>query len=325
MSLPSRTGQRPRASTTSAVGADTPAGGSARLTGTLCVLAGALGISMSSMFIKLAGADPASSALLRCAIALVVLAPLAGYELRRRGRLEARLVWSGLAAGVYLGADFMMWTSSIFDLGAAIATVLVNVQVIAFPMLARLLRGTPIPRRFMAACPVMLAGVLLAGGALGGHPGAAHPVRGTVLGVLAGLAYAAFLYLNRLSGERSPRHSVTPIALATVGAGGIAGLVGPFTTGIELAQPPAAWGWLVVLALVCQVLSWTLVGIGSPRLAPNATGALLLLAPVLAVGFGLVILGEEPTAVQLVGCVVVVAAVWVASRGRGPRSDSSGS
>lgn len=304
---------------TSGLGADRSAGDPSRLAGTLCVLAGAVGISMSSTFIKLAGVDPVTSSVLRCAIALVVLAPLAGYELRRRGKLEARTVWAGLAAGAFLGADFMLWTSSIFDLGAAIATVLVNVQIIAFPVLARLLRGTPIPRRFLAACPVMLAGVLLASGAVGGHPASEHPVRGTVFGVLAGLAYAAFLYLNRLCGERSPGRSLAAIALATVGAGAIAALVGAFTTGIELTQPPAAWGWLVALALVGQVLSWTLVGIGSPRLAPNVTGALLLLAPVLAVGFGLVVLREDPTAVQLVGCVVVVAAVWVANR-RGSRT-----
>jgi drug/metabolite transporter (DMT)-like permease len=322
VSLPSRTEQLPSASTTQA-GADPSAGDSSRLTGTLYVLAGAVGISMSGMFVKLAGADPATSVVLRCAIALVVLIPLAGYELRRRGRLETRLVWCGLAAGVFLGADFMMWTSSIFDLGAAIATVLVNVQIIAFPVLARVLRGTPMPRRFVAACPVMLVGVLLASGTLGGHTGGAHPVRGTVFGVLAGLAYAVFLYLSRLCGERSPAHAVTPIALATVGSGLLAGLVGPFTTGIELSQPPAAWGWLIALALVGQVLSWILVGIGSPRLAPNATGALLLLSPVLAVGFGLVVLGEQPTVVQLVGCVVVVAAVWVANRRRGSGASRS--
>ncbi|WP_211261507.1 DMT family transporter [Pseudonocardia acaciae] len=278
------------------------------------MLAGAIGISASSMFVKLAGADPASSALLRCLIALVVLLPLAGYELRRRGLMPARMIWCGLAAGAFLGADFMMWTASIFDVGAAIATVLVNVQVVAFPVLARLLDGTPISRRFVAACPVMLVGVLLASGALGGSLSSAHPVRGTLLGIAAGVAYGAFLYLNRLSGERSPGHSVTPIALATVGAAAIAAVVGPFTTGIQLSQPPAAWGWLTALALVGQVASWVLVGIGSPRLAPNKTSALLLLTPVLAVALALVVLREDPTAVQLVGCVVVVAAVWVANR-----------
>lgn len=124
------------------------------------VVGGAACASTSGVFIKLAGVEAASSAFLRC----VVLAPLAGYELHRRGLIDSRSVRYGLAAGAFLGIDYTMWTVSIFDVGAAIATVLANVQVIAFPVLARLFSGTPIPRRFLMATPVMLLGIALAGG-----------------------------------------------------------------------------------------------------------------------------------------------------------------
>jgi drug/metabolite transporter (DMT)-like permease len=270
------------------------------------------------MFVKLAGANAGTSALLRCAIALLVLVPLTGYELRRRGPLDTRLVWCGLAGGAFLGLDYLMWTVSIFDVGAAIATVLVNVQVVAFPVLARLCGGVPLSRRFLLISPVMLAGVALASGALGGTSGMTHPVRGALLGVAAGVAYAAFLYLNRHSGERSPGHTVTPVCLATAAAGATAGVVGPFTTGIDLTLAPAAWGWLAVLALVGQALAWLLISVGARRLPPHATGGLLLLQPVLAVGFGLLVLREEPTPWQLIGCAVVITSVWLANRTPAP-------
>jgi drug/metabolite transporter (DMT)-like permease len=273
------------------------------------------------MFVKLAGANAGTSAFLRCAIALLVLVPLAAYELRRRGPLDARLVWCGIAAGVFLGLDYLMWTVSIFDVGAAIATVLVNVQVIAFPVLARLCGGVRLSRRFLLVSPVMLAGVALASGAFGGASGVSHPVRGAVLGVAAGVAYAAFLYLNRHSGERSPGHTVTPVCLATAAAGGTAALIGPFTTGIDLTLPAAAWGWLTALALIGQALAWLLISVGARRLPPHATGGLLLLQPVLAVGFGVLVLREDPTPPQLLGCAVVIVSVWLANRAPRARAE----
>lgn len=300
----------------------TPVRRPSELVPSLWVVSGAACISASAMFVKLAGANAATSALLRCAIALLVLVPLAGYEARRRGRLERRLVWSGLASGVFLGLDYLMWNVSIFDVGAAIATVLVNVQVIAFPVIARLAGGVPLSRRFLLVSPVMLGGVALASGAFGGTTGVGHPVRGALLGVAAGVAYAVFLYLNRDSGERSPAHTVTPVCLATAAAGVTAAVVGPFTSGIDLRLPAAAWGWLTVLALVGQVLAWLLISVGARRLPPHATGGLLLLQPVLAVGFGVLVLREDPTPPQLLGCAVVVVSVWLANRapGAGARS-----
>ncbi|MBB6374247.1 drug/metabolite transporter (DMT)-like permease [Pseudonocardia eucalypti] len=287
----------------------------------LWVATGAACISASAGFVKLAGADPGSTAFLRCAMALVVLVPMAGYELYRRGRLDARTVCVGLASGVLLGLDFLMWTVAIFDVGAGIATVLVNVQVIVFPVLALMFGGTPIPRRFLLASPVMLAGVALAGGALGAGAGMTNPVRGTLLSLAAGVAYAGYLYLNRLSTGRRPTHLVTPVCLATFAAAATAGVIAPFTSGLTFDHPPATWAWLIGLALLGQVVAWLLISYGSRRLAPNISGALLLLQPVLAVLFGVALLGERPTLAQLAGCLVVVVAIWVAVSGSAGRAD----
>lgn len=266
------------------------------------------------MFVKLAGIGAGTAAFLRCALALVALVPLLMHEVRRKGWLSRPLQGYAVVSGVFLGADYVMWTMSILDVGAAVATVLINVQVIAFPLLARLFGKTAISRRFLFTLPVMLAGIALASGALRHGSESGHPIRGALLGVAAGVAYAAYLYLNRASGERSPRHVVTPICISTGAAAVTAGVFSLFTTGLTLSISPAAWGWLIALALLGQVAAWLLISTGAPRLAPNTTAALLLLQPVMAIGFGLVILRETPTGSQLVGCVIVIAAVWFCNR-----------
>ncbi|WP_052077968.1 DMT family transporter [Rhodococcoides fascians] len=217
-----------------------------------------------------------------------------------------------IGAGVFLGADYVMWNVSVLDVGASIATVLINVQVVVLPLIALVVDRTAIPRRFLMAVPCMLLGVALAGGLIGGT-GADNALRGSVLGIAAGAAYAAYLFLNRRSAQRSPSHLVTPICVATASATVTAGVISTGFGDLDLDISAAAWGWMIALALLGQVAAWLFIGSGSRSLAANTVAALLLLQPVFAIAFGFVVLSERPTWIQLAGAVVV-GAVWTATR-----------
>ena len=286
------------------------------------VLGGAACLSGSAVLVKLSGVEATTSAFLRCALALVALVPMAAVELRRRGRVGATsLAWAA-AAGVCLGVDYLLWTRSIGDVGAAVATVLVSVQVIVLPVLARLCDGTRIPRRFLLVSPVMVAATGMVGGVFGGAlggggaaGGGAHPVRGALLGVGAGVAYAGYLYLNRRCGERDPEHASTPVCVATAVAALVCGAVGLAGVGgahLTLSLPAVAWAEMAALALLGQVAAYVLIGRGSRGVAPSTAGTLLLLQPALAVVLGLLVPREHPGAVALAGCAVMVAAVRLA-------------
>ena len=187
-----------------------------------------------------------------------------GYELHRRGLIDSRSAWYGLAAGAFLGIDYTMWTVSIFDVGAAFATVLVNVQVIAFPVLARLVQRHPDPAPFPDGHPASCcSGSRWPAGRSTAARAATSPCAARC-SASPRVAYAAFLYLNRLSGRRCPGHAVTPSCLATASAAATAGLIGAFGAGIGLSHPAEGWGWLVALALCGQVLAWPLIGIFLP-------------------------------------------------------------
>lgn len=131
-------------------------------------------------------------------LALVMLAPAARWEVRRAGSRPARYLALDAGAGGLLGADLVLWAAGVLSVGAWVATVLLNVQVLVFPLLARLVTGTRLPGRFLPTVPVLLAGVAPAGGALGRpRPGSA-PVAGVAFGTAAGVAYAGYLFLMRL-------------------------------------------------------------------------------------------------------------------------------
>ncbi|MGW5879359.1 DMT family transporter [Nocardiopsis terrae] len=278
--------------------------------------------SATGVFVKLSGANAGTAAFLRCALALFVLVPMAVAELRRVGPRALRLVGLDAAAGLLLGVDYVFWVASIQQVGAGMATVLLNVQVVVFPLLAWVFLGDRAPLRFVVAAPVMLAGLALAAGVTGpggtaGPDSGGGPWLGLAYGCAAGTAYAGYLFLSRLGGGRG--HTATPVCVSTSTAAVAAGALGALWSGIDLASQDArAWLWLALLALTGQVLTWLLIGSALPRLAASTGAAVLVLPPVLAVAMGAVFLGERVTPGQLGGCALVVSAIWLSRRGGRP-------
>ncbi|QVQ53186.1 DMT family transporter [Spiractinospora alimapuensis] len=268
--------------------------------------------SSSGAFVKLGDVTAGTAAFLRCALALPVLLPMALRERRRHGPRPTRLHVTDVAAGLLLGVDYVFWAAAVHHVGAGIAAVLINIQVVIFPLLAWMVSGTRLNRRFLLSVPVMLFGVALSAGALGNAEPGSDPIAGAVFGVAAGISYAGYLFLLRRGGEG--KHVATPVFTSTAAAAVAAVALGLPWTGIQLDLSWQTWGWMILLALAGQVLAWILAAEALPRLTPNVGATLLLLQPVLAVLIGLAFLAERPTASQYVGCVLVVVAIWQATR-----------
>lgn len=278
------------------------------------LMAGAACTAASAACVELSQATAGTAAFARCALALLILVPLAVREHRRLGPRPARLRRLDLTAGLLLGVDYVLWAASIPHVGTGVATVLINVQVLAFPLLTRAVSGTRLPLRFLLMVPLMLTGVALAGGVLGqAGPSTGDPATGVFLGMTAGLAYAGYLFLMRLGGARA--HTAYPVCLSTASAAVAAAALGSFWDGgIDLALGWSAWAWLATLAFFGQALAWLLVSSALPRLAPDVGAAVLLLQPVLALALGALALGERPAPTQLAGCALVITTVWYSGR-----------
>lgn len=278
------------------------------------VLAGALCLSVSAILVKFAGVDAATTAMLRCTIAVVVLAPLAFGERSRRGALSRPGMGWAIIAGIALGIDYAAWTAAIYQVGAGISTVLINVQVIVLPLLALVVDREPIARRFLWALPLMMLGISLVGGLWNTAVLGAQAVTGTLLGLLAGLGYGAYLFLTRRATKGKPGSGVQPLAWSTASAAVTTTVIAPLTGGLHLTGiSQRSWVLLIVLAVVGQVVAWLLIHHGSVRLAPTTTATLLLIQPVLALGLAALTLAEYPTMLQLLGAATVVAAVAASS------------
>jgi drug/metabolite transporter (DMT)-like permease len=216
-----------------------------------------------------------------------------------------------VGAGVLFAFDLVLWHHAIDSVGAGLGTVLANTQVVLVALLAwALLKERPTTGA-LASIPVVLLGIVLLSGVIGDDAFGDDPVLGAILGVATGLAYSGFLLTLRRGGA-DLRRPAGPLFEATLVAA-IVTVVFAVPIGTDLAPSWPAHGWLVVLALTSQVLGWLLISISLPRLPAALTSILLTVQPVGSVFLGMLLLDEEPSAVQLLGVALILSGVVTAT------------
>jgi drug/metabolite transporter (DMT)-like permease len=299
----------------------------ARAAGTGPAVRAALGaacISSSAILVTLAHVGPATAAFYRCALALPALIPLAVAEQRRRGPrpLENRLY--AVLAGLFLAVDLVLWNHSIADVGAGVATVLGNLQVLFVAVLAWLILKERPARRFVTMLPVVFVGVVLVSGAVGGTKVGLDPAAGIGFGLATSATYAVFLLLMRQKAGPGG-HVAGPLTDATAGSVVGALVLGLAFGGFQFHLQWPSFGWLLTLALLSQTGGWLLITSSLPKLPAALSSLLLLLQPAASIVLAAVILGQRPTLVQIAGAVLVcggvLAVAWVRSVRGAPPAD----
>ena len=277
-------------------------------------LAGALAIAFSAIFVRLSEASPSTAAVFRCAYAVPILVALAAWETRRYGPRPLRDRFIGAGAGVLFAIDLVFWHHSIVNVGAGLATVLGNLQVLLVAFAAWAVLGERPGRRIVIAVPVVFTGAVMISGVLESGGYGSNPALGAVFGVLTTIAYAGFLLVLRQV-NRDVRRPAGPLLDATAVAALVAALSGVVVGDLDLVPSWPAHGWLVLLAVSSQVVGWLLISVSLPRLPAALTSVLLLVQPATTVLLAVVILGERPSALQLAGVAVVLAGVCFATVG----------
>jgi len=295
-------------------------GSTSRFVGLMLALGAA--VAMGSAAAALKAMDPTGLPALNVAQARLLIGATALMTVAlvlRRGRVRvARRDWwlVGAYGVVSLAANQVVFTMSLSRLPVGVALLLEYLAPVLVALWVRFVQRTPLPGLVW----VGIVGTLLGLGLLGRvWTGFALDGVGFVLGLLAAVTMAArFLLADR--GLRRLDLLVLVAWGTTVAAGALllTGLVAPFPMG-ALAQEVDLNGAGVPIAVL---LAWVglvgtaggvLLAVAAQRLlAPTAASLVLSLEVVVGAGLAHVFLGEEPTDVQLVGGVVMLAGVAVA-------------
>jgi drug/metabolite transporter (DMT)-like permease len=273
-------------------------------------------IAFSGIFYRYAEVSPSTGVVFRCLFGLPVLVAVAVLEQRRYGPLPATTVRLAALAGVFFAGDLLFWHHAIEAVGAGLATVLGNLQVLVVGLVAWLVLRERPSRSVFAALPVVLVGVALISG-LGGGAYGKDPVLGVALGLGTACCYAGYLLVIRRGG-RDLRRPAGPVAIATASTALVAAVIGWVGGDLDLVPAPASLAWLALLGLTSQSAGYLLISLSLPRLPAVVTSIILLTQPVVSVVLAMVLLGESPSWIQLAGVALVVGGIAIATlSGRG--------
>jgi drug/metabolite transporter (DMT)-like permease len=275
------------------------------------VLLGAFCIAFSGILVREAAVSPTTAAVFRAGYAVPFLALVAFLE-SRSTRLAPRpwrhRIWAYLA-GSFFAVDLVLFHHGIELMGAGLATVMGNVQVIYVAVIAWLVwHERPSPGQFIGI-PVALFGVLLISGAVGGSAYGVNPELGVIVGLGTAAAYAGYLLLIRKGRDRS--RVAGPILDAAIACALTAAVIGFVGGDLDLLPSWPSHGWLLLLAFSAQFAGGLLIAVALPRLPAVDTSLLLLTQPVIAVFFAMLLVAETPSAFQLLGVAMVLLGVAV--------------
>lgn len=272
---------------------------------------GAAFIAFSGIFFRYSGASPTTATVFRCGLALPVLFALLIYEDRRLGLRDRRARIFAVAAGLFFAFDLLLWMEAVLQVGAGLATVLANLQVVIVALAGWALLGERPSNRTLGAIPVVVLGAACISGVLEKGAYGADAGLGVLLGLAAAAAYSAYLLLIR-RGSRDGR-VFGPLFDASAASAVTALVVGLVLGDLVLAPTWPMHGWLLVVALTSQVAGYGLINVSLPRLPAAVTSLLLLVQPVVTVVAAAILLGEAPSPLQLFGVALILGGLLLAT------------
>jgi len=273
---------------------------------------GATLISFSGIFVKLADVSPTVSGFYRALIGGLLLLGITAW------RKES--IWIGARAfrliffcGIFFALDLFFWHRSINGVGPGLATILVNFQVFFLAAAGLLLLGESLSLRLFVAAPMGIFGLLLVFGGEWGTLGSSYKI-GVFFGLCAAAFYSAYtLSLRRLQARAE---ALTPTAtLALVSLVTAACLAG---TGIVEGQSFSVVNLktlfsLLALGIVSQVLGWVVIATAIARTRASIAGLLLLLQPLLAFVWDVLIFHRSAALINIVRVVLALGAIYLGS------------
>lgn len=262
---------------------------------------GALAISFAAIFFRLAEpADPLLASALRLGIAALCLWPLA-----RRRPASPRLRRAGVIAGLLYAIHFGTWVASLSRTSVAASVTLVTATPLLLVVVA-FASGKDRPR------PTQLAGIAIAciGVALiGGGDLGDGQLLGDGLALIGAAAMAGYLWLARSLGAELDTLALSVRAAAWGAVFLCVGMLALLPLGAPILPSPEGLGWIVLAAVIPQVLGHTLLTSALTRATPSEVGLATAAEPVLSTLLAWLWLAELPTSLVLIGCAVALLGV----------------
>jgi drug/metabolite transporter (DMT)-like permease len=291
----------------------------------LGIVTGIAAVSSASIFIRYAQREAPSLviAAARLTLASLILAPmaLARYrpEYRRLTRLDGGLA---ILSGFFLALHFAAWISSLEYTTVASSTVLVSTSPLFVAIASWLLLRENIGPAVIVGLVVVLVGSVIIGLSDAGKAGSTlrNALLGDVLAFAGAITVAGYLLVGR---RLRAKLSLVPYIAVVYGTAAVVmlGLVG-FARQTFASYSPATYGWLLLLALVPQLIGHSSFNWALAHLPATYVSVATLGEPIGSTILAYFILRETPTPIKIMGAVMILVGIVIASQNQSAEANS---
>lgn len=289
---------------------------------------GVLSISSAAIIIRLASAPALTVAFYRMGFSVLLLSPvllLIRQQWPTGIRLPRNWLFWIVISGFFLALHFACWIESLNHTSITSSVLLVTMNPIFLSIASPLLLKERLDTRMLLAIPVSLLGAAIVA-LRGGNTGllAADNLKGNALALAGAIAYSGYLLVGRKVRRTVPILSYSYLTYLCAAFLLLAGCL--------LGQQPlhgfprSTWRWLLLLALLPQLLghtsfNWALRHLSAPRVS-----LVILAEPVGASLLAWLVFQQQPTAFEIVGGTLILCGIALAgtgvSTGRPMRQDN---
>jgi len=290
-----------------------------RNTAFLHLTAGAVMISFSGVWVKVAHVPPTVSAFYRALFGGIFLLTAAcrQKEIARQGWQRLRLV---LLCGILLTLDLFLWHKSILYVGPGLATILGNFQVFLLAGLGVMFMGEKVSARFFLAIIMAILGLFLVVGIQWNQLESEYKT-GVYLGLATAVAYTAFLLaLRKLQSGQTETITFYSMTLVSFTTAFFLGIEAGYSGDAFIIPDIQSWSALVLLGLTTQAIGWVLISNALPRIRASLAGLILLLQPSLAFVWDVLLFQRETSPVNWIGVIMAITAIYL---GMAPKPDDT--
>jgi len=273
------------------------------------VALGVIAASFGAIFARLAGeAAPFAIAAWRLSVAALILIPI-GLFRSKRTMTRASLLWS-IASGAALALHFILWISSLEATTVASSTLFVSTHPIFVGIGSIVFLRERLSRR-------LLAGIILAmvGGALIGYGDfrfGGSAVRGDLLAMGGGLAGAVYFLIGR---HVRRTVSLSEYVATSYGTAAVLVLLLCVVTRTNFGGfTPTTYGYLVLLAVVPQLIGHSIINWALQRLSASRVSVFVLGEPIGATLLATLFFREFPGGLNVLGAAIILVGIYISLR-----------
>ena len=273
----------------------------------IMIVIGIMGISLSAIFVRYSSAPSAVTAAYRLLWTVAFLTPVVfgKKEVRRELKsIEKKMAAFSILSGLFLAIHFVFWFESLKHTTVASSTTIVCTEVIWVCLGFCLFLKGKLQRKAILAIGVTLGGSVLIAWADSGS--GAH-LYGDILALLSAVAVGIYTLIGRIVREKV---STTVYTYLVYTACGLVLVATSLAQGDSLAGfglSPVIVG--ILLALFSTILGHSIFSWYLKYFSPAFVSASKLCEPVVAAIFAAFLFGEIPTAMQIVGSILILGGV----------------